>query len=554
MNVTASINKQVSFGDANHMPLRISLGKLLEQRAKKHGDTPFLTQAETAETLSFSEFNRQVNRIAHGFSALGIVENDYVGIMLENSIDFLVCSYALKKIGAVEVAINNTFKGVSLTRMINITALSTLITQDRYLGILAEIENVLPELKRLIMRKDIVDASLRFPDLELLSLNDLVSENDEDCAMDIADDQTATILFTSGTTGPSKGCAIPHRASVRAAESMIEAFDLSSDDCVYSPYPLFHCGAAQYDVLPALMVGARAIIRERFSVGNFWPEVTRYQVTWFMVLGSVQQLLWAAPYHPDETRHNLRFIWGTPLPVDHDAFENPFKVKLARGGGYGSTDAGAVALPLFDKKGAGRVLDRYEVAIVDEQDYPLPTGSVGELLIRPREPAIMASCYLGMPEETLNTWRNLWFHTGDLARLDSEGDLFWVARISERIRVKGEMVSAYEIEEIIISHPSVEDCAVIGIPDGIGEETVHPFITLREEASLELDELIEFCNPRMSRFMVPTSMGILAEMPRTPSGKPAKTDLIPKATDIDSFDRRPPGHRQGAIGTFVPVP
>ena len=175
-------------------------------------------------------------------------------------------------------------------------------------------------------------------------------------------------------------------------------------------------------------------------------------------------------------------LYGEPLCLlTMTIFESRFQLKLARGTGYGSTEAGGVALPLFDKSGAGKVLDRYKVAIVDANDNELPIGESGELVIRPLEPAIMASKYIGMPEETAKAWRNSWFHTGDFAKLDDEGNLYWLARMSERIRVKGEMVSAYEIEESIFTHPSVTDCAVIGIPDGTGEEQVKAFITLKEK-------------------------------------------------------------------------
>ncbi len=442
--------------DAGRTGLRMNLGLLLERQAALHGPRSFVTEAETGRTLSYAAFNRRANRIAHGLAQRGVGQSGSVAIMLSNSVDFLAASYALKKLGIVEVAINSTFRGVSLARMINLTGCGTLITSSAYVAALTAIAAELSELHRLILVDDVA-AAQGFPDKEVLHLDEVLSADDADLAPGTADDETAVVLFTSGTTGVSKGCAIPHRCSVRAAESMIEAFDLSAADCVYSPYPLFHVGATQYDILPAMMVGGRAVIRERFSVSAFWPEVVRHGVTWFMCLGSVQQLLWAAPACPEETRHRLRFIWGTPLPVNHDAFEKRFKVKLARGGGYGSTDAGSVALPLFDKAGAGRVLERYEVAIVDAADNPLPAGEVGELVIRPREPAIMASGYVGMPEETLKAWRNLWFHTGDLARLDADGDLHFVARMSERLRVKGEMVSAYEIEEVIITHPAVED-------------------------------------------------------------------------------------------------
>ena len=512
---------------------RVSLGELLRISAETHPYNPFITRAETGETLTYTQFNQLTNRIAHGLIAHGIQRGEYVGIMLANSIPFLAASYAMKKLGAVEVSINNTMRGLPLTRMINLTGCKTLITSARFLDALADIMSDLTSLTRLIMvdegeqspQEPARAAQLRFPQKTILPFEAIISDDASEATQLIRDDETAVILFTSGTTGVSKGCAIPHRSSVRAAESMIEAFDLTENDCVYSPYPLFHVGAAQYDVLPAMMVGGRAILRDGFSLSNFWSDVSKYRATWFMALGSVQPLLWAQEPCPEETAHNMRFFWGTPLPVDHDAFEARFKLKVARGGGYGSTDAGSVALPMWDKSGAGKVLERYEVAIVDEHDDRLPQGAVGELVIRPKEPAIMASEYVGMPDRTLKAWRNLWFHTGDLARLDEDGDLHWVARISERIRVKGEMVSGYEIEEGILTHPAVEDCAVIGIPDGRGEEEVKAFVTLCSKETLTLTDLQAFCRTRMSRFMIPTALEILIEMPRTPTGKPAKATL-----------------------------
>lgn len=506
----------------------INLGSLLQKSAENFGSKPFVTQAETGECLTYSEFNQLTNTIAHGISDLGICDNEYVAIMLPNCIKFLASSYALKKIGAIEVAINNTFKGVSLARMINLTKCKKIITSNDYLQQLDYVMNDLNHLQQIIMTDDHTYASKRFSNKEVLPWDYIISDLNTNLPCNFDDDKTAVILFTSGTTGVSKGCDIPHRSSVRAAESMIEAFDLTGNDCVYSPYPLFHVGATQYDILPAMMVGGQAIIRQGFSLSNFWKDVCKYEATWFMSLGSIQQLIWSAPICTEETRHNLRFIWGTPLSVNHDEFEARFKLKLARGGGYGSTEAGGVALPLFDKSGAGKVLDRYEVAIVDDTGNPVQVGSPGELVIKSREPYIMASKYLGMPKETAEAWRNSWFHTGDLAKLDDEGDLFWLSRMSERIRVQGEMVSAYEIEEGIFTHPSIKDCAVIGVPDSYGEELVKAFVTLRKNSSLNIDELQLFCSNIMGKYMIPTLLEILDEIPLTQTGKPAKAELLDK--------------------------
>ena len=504
---------------------KVNLGQLLQNSAEQHGPKAFVTQAETGECLTYAEFNQLTNHIARGLIGLGVGDKEYVAIMLPSCIQFLASSYALKKIGAIEVAVNNNIRGPSLGRMINLTKCKILITSGEYLQQLSEVAEDLDYLEQIIMTDDHRPAKKLFPSLEILPWQSILGESSSNLSCQASDDETAVILFTSGTTGVSKGCDIPHRSSVRAAESMIEAFNLTEKDCVYTPYPLYHVGATQYDILPAMMVGGQAIMRQGFSLSNFWSDICRYKATWFMSMGSVQQLLWSAAPCTEETQHNLRFIWGTPLSVNHDDFEARFHLKLVRGTGYGSTEAGAVALPLFDKSGAGKVLDRYKVAVVDEDDNELPVGEPGELVIRPLEPAIMASKYIGMPEETANAWRNSWFYTADLAKLDEEGNLYWLARLSERIRVKGEMVSAYEIEEGIFTHPAVIDCAVIGIPDGTGEEQVKAFVTLKENKTLALEELRLFCAPIMSRFMNPTALEVLKEMPHTQTGKPAKAEL-----------------------------
>ena len=499
----------------------MNLGQLLEQSARRYEGHPFVTMAENGETLTYGEFNRQVNRLAHGLQDFGIGPGDYVAIMLPNCLEFLIGSYALKKLGAIEVAMNRHFRGPALRRMLHLTPAKILVTSADALDVLDEVPDDLAHYEAILLVGDTA-----WPDLfdhKTRPYAEALSDWEDDFEPETPDTEPCAIMFTSGTTGVSKGSVIPHRAAVRVAEAMILAFDLTDRDCVYTPYPLFHAGAAYYDILPALMVGGRVVLRESFSASMFWPEVARYDATWFMMLGSVQQLLWAAPPSTEETGHKVRFGWGAPLPVDQQRFQGRFGLQVPLGG-YGSTEAGLVAIPLFDHEG-GRVLDSHEVAIVDEADDPIPAGEVGELVIRPKEPAVMFSGYFGMPEDTAAAWRNDWFHTGDLARLDADGLLYFVSRMSERIRVRGEMVSGSEVEEVVLTHPAVEDCAVIGVPSDLGDDDVKAFVSLRPGAALSAEELRAFCRGRMSRFMVPTHVAFLGEMPRTPTGKPAKDIL-----------------------------
>lgn len=506
------------------MPIDKTLGNLLHDCATRFGKQPFLTIAETDQTLTYTEFESLTNQLAHGLFTKHPDDLAYVGIMLENGIEYLATSYALKKLNAVEVSINRAMRGPSLARMIDLTEATVLITSAAHLDALNDIRDQIPHIRTLIMVGDPSNAHDLFPDLLITGFETVLSDRIDHMVSNARDTDAATILFTSGTTGVSKGCVLSHRYAVRTAENIIEPFRVTMDDCSYSPYPLSHIGPAYYDVLPTMMTGGRVVLRERFSASAFWPEVKKYGVTWFMMLGSVQQLLWATPPCPEEKEHSVTRCWGTPAPVPKSDFERRFGVHLIPGGGYGSTDAGWVVTPQWDHPG-GIVLPHFEVAIVDDNDDPVPPGIPGEVVIRPKEPGVMSDCYFGMPEKTVESRRNLWFHTGDVARLDDDGLFYFMHRMSERIRVKGEMVSAYEVEEGALTHPDIEDCAAIGVPGEMVEEDIKLFVVLKAGKNLSVAAIQTHCATRMAKFMVPNQVVFLNDMPRTPTGKPEKGKL-----------------------------
>ena len=506
------------------MALKITLGDLLHDCAARFADRPFITIAETGETRSYAEFERLANRIAHGMQDRFGAGLDYVAIVLENSVEYLAATYALKKINTVEVSVNLAMRGAPLARMIDQTRAPVLFTSKEHLEALNDVRDETPHVKTLVMLSGVEEAKRLFPALEVIGFDALLSERDDHIISPAKDTDTATILFTSGTTGVSKGCLLSHRYAVRTAENVIEPFRVTSEDCIYSPYPLSHAGAAYYDVLSTMMTGGRVVLRQRFSLSNFWREANDYGVTWFMMLGSVQQLLWAAPPSQLEKSHRITRCWSTPAPVPKKKFDERFNTYLIPGGGYGSVDAGWVVVPQWDHEG-GMVLPHFQIGILDDDDEPLPAGMPGHVVVRPNEPGVMADGYFGMPERTLKSRRNLWFHTGDIGRLDEEGRFYFMHRVSERIRVKGEMVSGYEVEEGVLSHPAVQDCAVIGVPGKMGEEDVKAFVTTKDGHNIDIEALRAYCGERMAPFMVPKHVVVLDEMPRTATGKPEKGKL-----------------------------
>ena len=507
-----------------------TLGELLHNCAEQHSNRPFLTIAPTDETWTYAEFEHLTNRVAHGLKEHFKTLPTHVAIMLENSAYYLASSYALKKLGPIEVSVNRTFRGISLARTVNLTTAPVIITSAAHFEALAAVSDKLESLQSLIVVNN-SDASVDtdqarelFPQFNIIDFKSVLSDNIDHISCNSHELSTAAIMFTSGTTGVSKGCVLSHKYAIRTADNVIPPFRVTADDVVYSPYPLSHIGPAYYDILPIMIKGGQVILRDGFSLTNFWPEIKKYKVTWFMMLGSVQQLLWSAPERAEEKQHCLSRCWATPAPVPKSEFDQRFNTHLIPGGGYGSTDGGWVVIPQWDHPG-GLILPEFEVSIVDDHDNPLPPGTAGEMLIRPKEPGIISDEYFGMPEATLASRRNLWFHTGDIAKIDTDGLFYFICRKTERIRVRGEMVSGFEVEEGILSHPDIEDCAVIGAPSALGEEEIKAFVVCKSARSMQIETLQSHCHEKMAKHMVPAQLVVLDEIPRTPTGKVEKGKL-----------------------------
>jgi len=510
--------------------MRIDLGTLLEQQVDKYQDKLFLTFIDTDERYTYNKFNAMVNRIAHGLSELGIAKGDYVAIMLPNCCENLFVCYSLYKLGAPEVTINRDFRGVALSRMINMTGTKYLVSDKSYIDALVDITDNLNQLETIIFINDADKAKEKLSRFNVLDYQSIISENRTNPPSIIDDDtEMAMVMPTSGTTGLSKGCMLSHRACIRVAENTMLFLEVSEKDIVYTMYPLFHVGPRLYDILPTLMAGGGVVLRSKFSLSNFWPEIVKHNCTFFLCLGSVQALLYNADPRPEETQHNLRIVWAAPTTIQKELWEERFKVELITRGGYSETGVGSVVAPQRGHDG-GIVRAIYDVRVVDENDEELPDGEIGEIVIRPLEPDIMFKGYFGVPEATLKAWRNLWHHTGDLGCYDEEGYFYFLGRMSERIRVRGELVSAVEVEEVFLKHPYVADCAAIGVPCELGEDDVKLYVQLRPEVNVSKEnlvkELLEYSKDNMSKYMAPKYIAFVGEFTRTPSGKIKKDILI----------------------------
>jgi len=506
---------------------RIDLGSLLEERAEEIGDSPFLVMPDDVR-LTFSEFNERVNEVAHGLAEQGVGSETRVIVMLPNSLEFLLVSYALKKLGAVEVAVNTAFRGAGLAHTLNLTEAELLILDEEFVEAVAAVRDRLTSIRRVAVRGSAAAAKQRLEGIDVDGFERLVADRRDDPGREVADTDLAAILFTSGTTGPSKGCMLSHRYAVRQGEVLSHRLGLTSDDCLYCPFPLYHVDAAYLTVSPALVLGARAAIGRRFSAGGFWDEAREFDATVFDFMGATLSILWKQEPRDDDADNPVRLAWGVPMPSWRGDFERRFGLRLVHG--YGLTDGG---MPTWEDVDAGepqgscgKAAYPYEVEIHDDADDRVAPGVVGEIVIRPMEPDVIMKGYWGMPEETTAAFRNLWLHTGDLGRMDEEGHLFFEGRKKDAIRRRGENISAFEIEQVLHEHDAVQEAVAVGVPSELSEEDVKAFVVRKPGADLDAEGVREFCRGRMARFMVPDQVEFVDEIPKTATGKPAKYKLL----------------------------
>ncbi|MEN9645722.1 MAG: hypothetical protein RL238_2391 [Actinomycetota bacterium] len=512
-----------------------TIDALLALRSVSHPDVVFLRFA--SGDLTFAEAAARSDRLAAGLAHAGVRAGDVVPVLLPNSVEFALTWLALCRLGAVACLVNTAFRGPALAHALGLTDAHTVVVHGSFAAQVAEVASSLPHLERAV-HVGAIEAGV----LSVVLTVDWHTVAGDPATLPAHAGHRATdpamILFTSGTTGPSKGCVLSHRYTLRQAALMAEHLGFRDDDVLYCPFPLFHIDATVLTVAPALVLGTTAAIGERFSVSGFWPEVRRFGATVFDFMGATLTMLHKQPERPDDADNPVRLGWGVPVPESADDFERRFGLQLVEL--YGSTDAG---LPMYHpvdvprRPGScGTVIAAYDVRLLDDDGFEVPVGEVGELVVRPNEPSLMADGYFGMPEATMRSRRNLWFHTGDLLRRDDDGYYFFVGRRTDSIRRRGENISAFEVEEVVKLHPAVLDAAAYGVPSELTEDDVMVAVVVRPGATFDAAALRAFCAERMARHMVPRYVDVVDELPRTPTEKVRKDALRERGITATTWD------------------
>ncbi|MEZ5843938.1 MAG: AMP-binding protein [Hyphomicrobiaceae bacterium] len=520
--------------DADSRPASVSLGDELRRAAREAPDLPFLRMMNGEWT--FAEIDRDSDRVAAALHAEGVRHGDVVSLMLPNCAEFVVAWLALAKLGAVTAPLNTAFRGRVLADAAALAGARILVAHGDLRDAWSAVRSELPALSRTVVVGGAASSSGEITWEALCEQGEILPSPPPTT---VAFSDLCLLLYTSGTTGRSKAAMIPHRFVLGHAALTIEGLGLRADDVLYCPYPLYHLDATVMTVAPALLLRSVAAIGERFSVSRYWDEVRALDATVFDFMGATLTMLWKQPPSPRDRDHRARLGWGVPLPEWADQFEARFGCRLVEL--YGATEIGVPIFTPLDRprrKGAcGRLLGPFEARLADADGNAVSIGTPGELLIRPTAPSMVTVGYYRMPEATLEAFRDLWFHTGDLLRQDSDGYFYFVGRNRDVVRRRGENISAAEVEMAIEAHPVVLECAVIGVASDMTEEDVMAVVVLRPGETLAPQTLLAWCEARLARFMLPRYVRFVPALARTPTDKVEKFRLRDEGITADTFDR-----------------
>jgi carnitine-CoA ligase len=347
------------------------------------------------------------------------------------------------------------------------------------------------------------------------------------------------IIYTSGTTGLSKGALGPQKFWIVVAEQLLPLREGGRDDIFFTFLPLYHMNGQCLTTITTMLAEGQMVLSDKFSASRFWDEIKKYQATQFNYLGAVIPILDKQPEKPDDLDNPVRIALGAGCPqAVMDRFEKRFGLKCMEG--FGMTEIGIpIHTTLYDRRpgSCGKPLPIYEMNLFDDDDNEVPVGEPGEIVFRPLEPFTMMLEYYNMPDKTLETYRNLWFHTGDLGRKDEDGYYSFVDRKKDALRRRGENISSFEVERAINTHPKVLESAAVAVKSELAEDEVKICVVLKPGETLTPEELIEHANERMPYFAVPRFVEFMESLPKTPTERVQKYLLKQAGVTPNTWDR-----------------
>jgi len=499
------------------LPRRVLAPHAIARWAAEAPDRVALQHVD-GDTVTYGELDRRCRRWAAAYRRLGVTSGEHVATMLANGPDAYCAWIGLGWLTAIEVPLNPALKGRLLAEVLDDCGASLIVVGEAMAAEVLAVAPSLPGLRRLVVLDDGSGADLPAPPpgLEVVDGATFLSV---DPAADLDGPEyrdIGALLYTSGTTGRSKGVRVPW-ATVYHMWSWAPADAFGEGEGLYCAFSMFH-NSGKSSLNQAMARGARFVWRDRFSAAEFLDDVRRADCVCAAIVGPMLAYLYSLPERPDDADTPLRAMVVGPMIPEIDSLKRRFGVQVCTC--YGTTETGAILATGWDHGPAatcGRQRPDYpwpEVRVVDDHDEPLGPGEVGELVVRTAEPWALNDGYHRQAERTVEAWRNGWFHTGDAFRYDEDGWYYLVDRLSDAIRRRGENISSFEIEQILRDHPAVADCAAVGVPADFGEEEVLVVVEAADPAGFDPAELLAWAAERLPRHMVPRYLQRTAGLPR----------------------------------------
>jgi carnitine-CoA ligase len=518
-------------------PLERTVPQMLTRQAERYGQRRLI--AIGGATLTYAETCTAAAGHAGALARAGVRTGDRVAVMCGNRPELLFTILGCAWLGAIAVPINTASRGAQLEHILGNCGARLLVIERALTPALVSLTRERIALEGLWLvgggegREPPYLEAIPFP-----APTEVVPPHPAEPGDIFA------ILYTSGTTGLSKGVCCPHAQYFWWAVHTGDLLGVTAQDVLMTTLPMFHTNALN-SFFQALLNGAALVVEPRFSASGFVPGLVRQKATVTYLLGAMVPILLAQAPTATDRAHGVRVALAPAVPAHlHRRFTERFGIGLIDG--YGSTETNCVmGAPLTEQRPGtmGRLLSGFFARIVDAHDNEVPDDEAGELILRAEEPFAFATGYFGMAEKTVEAWRNLWFHTGDRVVREADGYYRFVDRMKDAIRRRGENVSSYEVEQVLVSHPAVENAAVFPVRSELAEDEVMAAVVLRAGAHLTHAALLDFCQPRMPYFAVPRFVEFVSALPATESGKVTKYKLRERGVTAATWDRETAGYR-----------
>jgi len=524
-------NKKITFGK------EISISNLLEEKAVTIPEKPFIHFYNN--TITFDQMDKKSNQVANYLEQFGLGPGCGMAIMMENSPEFLYPFFASQKLGMYCVPINISLVGDGLKYILNHCEAKILITNEVLLESINPILNSLKYIKKIFVlaneKNNNAQSELIKPFVNYKEL--FQGDNNKKPSWRSNPDDISTIMYTSGTTGLPKGVVYRYGRNYVRKSDMLARLMYNKNDILYTCLPLFHANALFLSLTAALGWGISLSISKKFSASKFWSEIAMYKATSFNALGAMIPILLKQSVTEDEKNNTVRLVGSAACPSQHwMEFEKRFSLKIweaysaVDSGGhgfmnYGTAPVGSIGKAIFGTK----------YRIIDDDGNDVDINVPGELIFEDKNKVSKVEFYM---DENATNEKNKdgYIYTGDLVYKDINGYLYFVGRKTENMRRRGENISAYEIENVILKHPRIMECAAYGVPSELGEEDIMVSIVLVPGKTIKVEELSEWLIGRLAKYAIPQYYRILSELPKTETYRVKKNILKKEGVTPDTID------------------